>query len=54
MTPSATTTGTAAEAPPVRRDPAIEDPSNLWVVHPISNRLVPLCARVVRGAATES
>ncbi len=31
---------------PIRRASEIEDPTNLHAVHPISNRLVPLCARL--------
>lgn len=33
-------------ADPVRRTLEIEDPSNLYVVHPIANRLTPLFARL--------
>ncbi len=33
-------------ADPVRRTSEIEDPTNIYAVHPISNRLVPLCARL--------
>ncbi len=33
-------------ADPIRRASEIEDPTNLHAVHPISNRLVPLCARL--------
>lgn len=32
-------------AEPARRLEEIEDPTNLWVVHPLSERLVPLLAR---------
>ncbi len=33
-------------AEPVRRTEEIEDPSNLYFIHPLSARLVPLCARL--------
>ena len=37
---------TGPDTVPVRRTHEIEDATNLWVVHPISNRLVPVCARL--------
>lgn len=33
-------------AEPIRRNSEIEDPTNLYCVHPISNRLTPLFARI--------
>ena len=35
----------AQGAEPARRLEEIEDPTNLWFVHPLSERLVPLLAR---------
>ena len=42
------TTATAAGRPPSdrSRDRRIEDPSNLWVVHPAADRLLPLALRL--------